>query len=341
MGAVRRERSRTHWRRRRETGIVAPVFRFAALIAPLWLIAAAAAAECLPAPDLPIAAVSAETAVGETVQDRIGRVVAPVMVNGQGPFRFVVDTGANRSVLSRPLAERLGLVPTGTGAVHSIDGVRQAPLANVESLRYGALDLPSGATPLLEGPVLAGEDGLLGVDGMRGRRLRMDFDRNCIEITPARTSGALRGWEMVRGELRFGHLVMVHGAVRGLRVNILIDTGSDTSLANLALQEALRGRLRGNEEAFGPPRAFTAGQTVVLDRVMVVSQLSLGEMELDNVAAYVGDFHIFELWNLLEEPTLLLGMDVLSQTKGLAIDYDRARVYFLLRERTRGRWLTN
>lgn len=316
------------------------MFRFSAFVAPLWLIAATAAAECLPAPDLPITEVG-ETEVGAVLQDRAGRVVAPVTVNGQGPFRFIVDTGANRSVLSRPLAEQLGLLPSGTGAVHSIEGVREAPLAHVNSLRYGALDLPSGATPLLEGAVLAGEDGLLGVDGMRGRRLRMDFDRNCIEITPARNAGMLRGWEMVRGELRFGHLVMVRGAVRGVRVNILIDTGSDTSLANVALQEALRVRLRGNEEAFGPPRAHTAGQTVVLDHVMVLSQLSIGEMDIDNVAAYVGDFHIFELWGLLEEPTLLLGMDVLSQTKGIAIDYERARVFFLLRDRTRGRWLTN
>ncbi len=316
------------------------MFRFAALVAPLWLIATTATAECLPAPDLPIAEAS-ETAVGTILQDRAGRMVAPVMVNGQGPFRFIVDTGANRSVLSQTLANRLGLTPSGTGAVHSIDGVRQAPLAHVASLRYGGLDLPSGATPLLEGPVLAGEDGLLGVDGMRGRRLRMDFERRCIEITSARGAGALRGWEMVRGELRFGHLVMVRAAVRGLSVNVLIDTGSDTSLANTALQEALRARMSESGEAFGPPRAHTAGQTVVLDNAMVVSNLSLGEIELDNVAAYVGDFHIFALWDLLEEPTLLIGMDVLSQTKGLAIDYDRARVFFLLRDRTRGRWLTN
>jgi predicted aspartyl protease len=338
--AVRRERGQTHWRRSRWPGIVVPVFRFAFwFAAPLWLMAGSAAAECLAAPELPVA--SAETAVGETTEDSAGRVVAPVTVNGQGPFRFIVDTGANRSVLSRPLAERLGLVATGVGAVHSIDGVLNAPLVNVTSLRYGDLDLPSGSTPLLEGPVLAGEEGLLGVDGMRGRRLRMDFERDCIEITPSRSSGVLRGWEMVRGELRFGHLVMVRGAVRGLRVNILIDTGSDTSLANLALQQALRTRVRNSDEAFGPPRAHTAGQTVVLDRAMVVSQLSMGELELDNVAAYVGDFHIFELWGLLEEPTLLLGMDVLSQTRGLAIDYGRARVFFLLRDRSRGRWLAN
>lgn len=317
------------------------MFRFATLVAPLWLLAATAAAECLPAPELPISEVGAETEVGTILQDRAGRMVAPVTVNGQGPYRFIVDTGANRSVLSRPLAEQLGLLPSGVGAVHSVEGVQEAPLAHVNSLRYGALDLPTGPTPLLEGQVLAGEDGLLGVDGMRGRRLRMDFERRCIEITPARNAGMLRGWEMVRGELRFGHLVMVPGVVRGLRVNILIDTGSDTSLANVALQEALRARMRDNEDAFGPPRAYTAGQTVVLDRAMVVSQLSLGELELDNVAAYVGDFHIFALWGLLEEPTLLLGMDVLSQTRGIAIDYERARVFFLLRDRTRGRWMVN
>ena len=32
--------------------------------------------------------------------DRIGRVMTPVMVNGKGPFRFVIDTGASRSTLA-------------------------------------------------------------------------------------------------------------------------------------------------------------------------------------------------------------------------------------------------
>ena len=78
---------------------------------------ATAAAECIYAPDLAPyqTALPEDFAIGATRSDRLGRVVAPVSVNGQGPFRFIVDTGANRSVLSQGLVERLGLTPEGQG----------------------------------------------------------------------------------------------------------------------------------------------------------------------------------------------------------------------------------
>lgn len=44
-----------------------------------------------------------------TTLDHIGRVVASVMVDGKGPFRFIIDTGANHSTISSQLAAVLGL----------------------------------------------------------------------------------------------------------------------------------------------------------------------------------------------------------------------------------------
>ena len=92
---------------------------------------------------------------------------------------------------------------------------------------------------MLRGAVLAGEQGLLGVDGMRGRRLRIDFERGCIEIIPSADAPRLRrGWTSVNGQLRFGHLVLVPGRVNGIAVSLFLDTGSNQTLANPALQAA-------------------------------------------------------------------------------------------------------
>lgn len=300
-----------------------------------WLVlAGGAAAECVYAPDLvPYqTATAADFAMGPTRSDRLGRVVAPITVNGQGPFRFIVDTGANRSVLSQDLADRLGLTPSGTGQVHSVHGVTAAPLVDVVSLQYGGLALNAAQLPTLGGAVLAGEHGLLGVDGMQGRRLRLDFERNCIEIVPSRDARRLHGWTMIRGQLRFGHLVVVHGYVGGIRVNMFLDSGSDSSLANLALREALNARLRSNRGRIESVISSTVGESVVLNDSIRIRSMRMGDLEVENITAYVGDFHIFQLWNLADEPTLLLGMDVLSQTRGLAIDYQRGTVYLRLRE---------
>jgi predicted aspartyl protease len=313
----------------------------ALLIAAAAMLASGSAwAECIPAPvadpfqvSTPVepTGLAAGAAGGEAQRDRRGRIVAPVFVNGEGPFRFIVDTGANRSVLSPGLAQRLGLTAYGEGPVHTIHGQTIAPMVAVNSLTYGELSLPSDQMPLLGGAVLAGEQGLLGVDGLRDRRLRMDFEHDCIEIVPSRSAGPLRGWARLDGEIRFGHLLMVRGSVRGFPVNVLIDTGSDTTLANRALSEALRARMRNPIR--GPDdfnRAYTAGEPIVLDASMLLPRLQLGELDMANVVAYVGDFHVFSLWGLENEPTLLVGMDVISHARAIAIDYGRNAVYFRL-----------
>lgn len=307
---------------------------WAIVIGAAWLATAPAAAECVDAPDLAAyqSMTSADFVIGALREDRIGRVVAPISVNGQGPFRFIVDTGANRSVVSQALAERLGLAPNGTGNVHSVHGVSTAPLVAVNSLDYGQLSLGGSEMPMLQGQVLAGEHGLLGVDGMRGRRLRMDFERNCIEIIPSSQARRLRGWAVIPGELRFGHLVVVRGSINGVRVNLLLDTGSDSTLANNALRDALNARIRENQRRVDFVVAYTAGDRVVLDRAMLVPRMMMGELEIRNITAFVGDFHIFQLWGLINEPSLLVGMDVLSQARGLAIDYERSTVYLNIRD---------
>jgi predicted aspartyl protease len=306
-------------------------------LSALWCAwVASAAAECLDAPDLAAyeAQATPNAAYGPTEADRLGRVVAPVHINGAGPFRFIVDTGANRSAVSQGLAERLGLTLDGSGEVHSVHGVSIAPLTRVDSMNYGDVALGPATMPVLSGPMLAGEQGLLGVDGMQGRRLRMDFDRNCIEIIPSRGAPRLRNWVRVDGELRFGHLVVIRAIINGVRTNLLIDTGSNTSLANFALRDAIGLRIQRRARG-GAAVAYTAGDPVLLPDMMLLPRIRIGELNIRNVRAYLGDFHIFRLWSMQDEPTLLVGMDLLSQSRAIAIDYATGEVYFRLRDQLR------
>lgn len=297
----------------------------------------AARAECVAAPELAEyqQLTPADFAAGPTRLDRLGRVIAPIRVNGQGPFRFIVDTGANRSVVSQGLAAQLGLQPNGVDEVHNVYGVNVAPLVNVASLQHEQLQLGGEAMPMLQGAMLAGEHGLLGVDGMRGRRLLMDFERNCIEITPSRGARRLSRWTTVRGQLRFGHLVLITGRVGRMPVHMFIDTGSNFTMANLALRDGLRLRAESRRRVTDPIVAYSAGEPLVLDTAVVLPRVDLGQVHAESIVAYVGDFHIFQLWNLTEEPALLIGMDVLSRTRGIAIDYERATVHFLLHQPVR------
>jgi predicted aspartyl protease len=286
---------------------------------PAWMATPSGACEPL--------APGASSVAGATSKDTAGRAVALININGQGPFRFILDTGANRSVLSQALATRLGLSQSGMGVVHSVDGAELAMLVDVESLSFGTLRLSGGETPVLDSPMLDGEHGLLGVDGMAGRVLHVDFTRRCVEIYEGAAPMSMRGWLSVPARVRFGSMVMVEGEIMGVRVNVLIDTGSDISLANENFRYALL-EVGARSIEYRNGHAYTFGRPIVLTRRVWTPRLFLGRTVVESVNAYIGDFHIFDLWGLQDEPTLLIGMDVLTRAREMAIDYGKGVVHF-------------
>jgi hypothetical protein len=65
-----------------------------------------------------------------------------------------------------------------------------------------------------------------------------------------------------------------------------------------------------------------------------VATLSIGPVALDDLRVSFGHFPVFERWNLDERPALLIGMDVLSRTKSLSVDYRRREMALAAREQT-------
>jgi predicted aspartyl protease len=260
-------------------------------------------------------------------KDAAGRPVALININGQGPFRFIIDTGANRSVLSRALATRLGLAYSGEDIVHSIEGSEPANMVNVESLSFGELLLSKGDTPVLDGPMLDGQHGLLGVDGMAGRLLHIDFTKHCAAIYESAAQMSMQGWMSAPAQMRFGTMLLVEGEIMGVRVNVLIDTGSEVSLANQQFRDSLR-IVKARTIEYRGERAFTFGRPIVLEQSVWTPVLRLGRSMVVGVNAYIGDFHIFDVWGLQDEPTVLIGMDSLARSREMAIDYEKGIVYF-------------
>ncbi|MFL6735932.1 MAG: retroviral-like aspartic protease family protein, partial [Sphingomonas sp.] len=59
------------------------------------------------------------------------RMTVPVQLSGVGPFRFLVDTGADRTAVSREVVGRLGLQSGNEASVHTIAGVARVSTATV------------------------------------------------------------------------------------------------------------------------------------------------------------------------------------------------------------------
>ncbi|MBI5941594.1 MAG: clan AA aspartic protease, partial [Caulobacterales bacterium] len=98
-------------------------------------------------------------------EDRYDRLTIPVMIGGHGPFDFVVDTGADRTVLSEDVAEQLGLPPGRDVLVQGITGSEMTRTVLAPEITLGSVVLKGLDLPVLPRQRL-GVDGLLGVDAL-------------------------------------------------------------------------------------------------------------------------------------------------------------------------------
>lgn len=261
-----------------------------------------------------------------TTADRIGRVVAPVYVNGQGPFAFIVDTGANRSVLSPRLAAQLGIASAGAPQqlVHGVTGAEPAPIVRIGEVRVGRLARRDTELPILSNRLHAGVDGTLGADHLRGGRLVIDFQRDRIEVLTTSAWSSPRN-VIMPAQMRFGMLPLVTARIGYVPVKAVVDTGAERSIANLALRRALE-RENARLQREGKTTIYGAvGPDAQADLVWA-RELRFGGVRISRLPILFADTHFFRLWELEEEPALLIGMDVLGQFDALIIDYRRREV---------------
>ena len=111
-----------------------------------------------------------------------------------------------------------------------------------------------------------------------------------------------------------------------MRVEAVIDTGSERTIANHALRDALAWRRRKGEVArvtdvYGATTEVASGQ---VDRAPTID---FGGVKISNVTVVYGDFHIFRVWGMESRPALIIGMDVLGTVNALAIDFQRSELY--------------
>lgn len=259
--------------------------------------------------------------------DRIGRIVAPVMINGQGPFRFIVDTGASHSTLSPALVARLGLtIPAGsTLEVNGVTGTAQVPAVKIQQLQAGALRIDDTDFPVVWAPLMAGADGILGAAGLRAQRLMVDFEHNRVVISRADHLGTPRGFMRIPASRVSGGLVVVRAIVGGVRVRAVIDTGSERSLGNLALQDALKRRRFATTKRTAD--VYGATSAVVPGDAQRAPTIAIDDLRIADVTLVYGDFHIFKVWNMENKPALIIGMDVLGTVQSLVIDFQRPSVF--------------
>ena len=256
------------------------------------------------------------------------RMTVEVQVNGRGPYRFLVDSGADSSVLGLRIARELQL-PLGTPVrLHGMTGSAEVDRVLVDELSLGQSTIKDLELPALREDDLGGQ-GMVGIDALVNQRLMLDFEKRLIKAEDARLPAKfLDGAIVITARRRRGQLILTEVTAAGLPVEAVIDTGSEITIGNLALRDRL---IRGNRRKFVTiPVTGVTGVTMEL-QLARIGELRLGSVTLRDVPIAFADVAPFKLFGLSHEPALLLGTDLLETFRRISLDFRARKVRFQLR----------
>jgi hypothetical protein len=256
------------------------------------------------------------------------RLTVQVLVNGQGPYNFIVDSGADTSVVGLRIARGLQL-PLGTPAIlNSMTARNVVDRVKVAELTLGPTTVRNLQLPALRESDVGG-DGMIGIDALVEQRLLMDFDKRLIKVEDARVPvRPLPGEIVVIGRRYRGQLILTHVKAAGLPLEAVIDTGTQITIGNLALRDKLIRKKRG--KFMTVPVTGVTGETMTME-IAQISQLELGSVVLRDVPMAFADVPPFKMFGLSNGPALLLGTDLLESFRKVSLDFRARKVRFQLK----------
>ena len=256
------------------------------------------------------------------------RMTVKVSIEGRGPYDFVVDTGAERTVIARELADDLSLGAGKRARMHSMTEVSEVGTVLINALEVGGKKVRDIHAPALARRDL-GAEGMLGVDSLKSQRVSFDFVRRQMTVVPSsrREEHWDKGAIVVSGKRRFGQLILADAEVDGQRVWVIIDTGSQVTVGNTMLRRKLEAKQRLGATTPIEMTSVTGG-TIIADRA-TARTLRIGGMDIKAMPIAFADVHPFRKLDLMDRPALLLGMDALQLFDRLSVDFAKRRVRML------------
>ena len=284
-------------------------------------------------PPLPPAVFDPTLAIGGTdlkAREIDTRLSVEVRVNGRGPYHFIVDSGADTSAVGLRIARDLEL-PLGTPV--TLNGMTSRNIVDrvmVDELVLGPTAIKDLQLPALRELDLGG-DGLVGIDALVRQRLMMDFDKHIIKVEDAaKPMKFAPGDIVIIARRQRGQLILTAVQAAGLKLDAVIDTGTEISIGNLLLRDKLIRR----RAKFTTVEAIGVTGVPAKLQIANIDELRLGPVILRNVPVAFADVPPFKLFGLANEPALLLGTDILETFRRVSLDFRARKVRFQLRRCT-------
>lgn len=272
-------------------------------------------AQSIPSEEIPADVLQAE-------RDRYERLTIPVTIGGNGPYRFMVDTGAQATVVSRTLSQQLQLPPLGTATLVAMGSRRQVDLVQLDGLEFAGRLFDNLEAPLLEASHV-GADGILGLDSLQDMRVLIDFAQDRIVVADANSLGGNRGYEIVvKARRRLGQMIITNARIDGTRVAVIIDTGAQNTVGNMALKSKLRAK--GDVMV----QSTDVNGVKLYGNLGYARKMSIGGLDMTGIPITFADSPAFEALGLSAKPALIMGMRNLQNFERVAIDFSTGQVLF-------------
>ena len=251
-----------------------------------------------------------------------GHYAMGVMIDGEGPFDFVVDTGAQGSVMAPALAQRLKLATMGSAHIRATSGTGAGGMVLLKSYssplfsRVGTMMVVLPAGGLVQ-------DGVIGMDLFASRRLELDFAQAAVRADPSGPTPT--GFSAIPATITQGSFIITDAVLDGVHVKAMIDTGARRTIGNLPLRKALG--LGDGDPRLSPAAAIggaTADKTPALKAQARL--LMLGSQRFAAPVITFSDVPVLEPLGLADSPAIIIGLDLLTQMKAVAIDYPRSEL---------------
>lgn len=267
-----------------------------------------------------------QLALGETS----ARLTVPVAIRKQGPYNFIIDTGAERTVVSHELAGRLGLATGAEVTVTSMTGRSRVATVIVPDLAIESIGVVHQiVAPAFEARNI-GAAGLLGIDTLRDHQVTIDFDTGTMAVRPSvkRKKNEKHDPDeiIVSAKDQFGQLIVTDAYYGNARVQVVLDTGSQVTMGN----DALRRKVGRNVGVLQTIELTSVDGGKTQAQYGQVPAMRVSNVAFDSLPVAFAEAEPFKRFGLTRRPAIMLGMDAMRSFRRVEIDFPNRQVRFFM-----------
>ncbi|MCC6359250.1 MAG: aspartyl protease family protein [Phycisphaerales bacterium] len=249
-----------------------------------------------------------------------------VMINGKGPYSFILDTGGSVILsISPAIAEECGIESIASASVRGVGGKMESGQAVADRVEIGSIELKRVMARVYKLPQGLDQmiDGIVGTGMFSKGRMTLDFSTGTLRVEPSSDKPGPGEEHPVR--LIGDGKIVAPVKVEGEPVLAIVDSGAG---ANALSPSRLRAIFPDRDIQMMEVQAMGVGESATKLNLGPSAKLAGLGRELEHFSGVALD-----VLDALLSPALgiqtdaLIGMPMLREMKTFTIDYHRARLW--------------